>query len=303
MRLPDFTKLLMMVGLFLIPRFALADVKISIKFNSGWANISGGDVNHGTKAFYDWGKIYFALPPEGLIEGGFTPIHQGYEIGGDLIFELSPKLGVGIGGGYLQMSRPFEPTIMRIYQNPQDPMPYCFSESTELSAIPIRLGLFLSLPLVGKIEIAAHSELSLCLKARYHADWYAYQYWSIGSGPSQHFSTTAEKKFFLLGLHGGLGFEYRLIQGIGLFIEGQGRYARIRGLKGTSISEAPEGGELLPSFSEIGKLYYESVPMLPNSPRLIMVQSDPPPGPDGEPRLAVVDFSGVSLQAGIRIRL
>ena len=100
-----------------------------------------------------------------------------------------------------------------------------------------------------------------------------------------------------------MGIEYKLLKRIGVFVEAQGRYARIRGLEGTSRSEAGEWGGLLPSFSEEGRLYYESVPTLPDAPRLIMVQSDPPPGPDGEPRLAVVDFSGVSLQAGIRIRL
>jgi hypothetical protein len=57
------------------------------------------------------------------------------------------------------------------------------------------------------------------------------------------------------------------------------------------------------TLSETEKLYYESVPMLTGSPRLIMVQSDPPAGPGGVPRQAVVDFSGVSLQLGIRIRL
>jgi len=32
-----------------------------------------------------------------------------------------------------------------------------------------------------------------------------------------------------------------------------------------------------------------------------MVQSAPPAGPGGQPREAVVDFSGISLQAGIKI--
>jgi hypothetical protein len=40
--------------------------------------------------------------------------------------------------------------------------------------------------------------------------------------------------------------------------------------------------------------------IMPNSPRLIMVQSDPPDGPGGYPRQAVVDFSGVGLRAGVR---
>ena len=55
-----------------------------------------------------------------------------------------------------------------------------------------------------------------------------------------------------------------------------------------------------PFFPEEGELYYEAFPMLSGSPRLIMVQSTPPSGPGGQPREAAVDFSGLSLRAGLR---
>ena len=67
------------------------------------------------------------------------------------------------------------------------------------------------------------------------------------------------------------------------------------------MSVFESNGEIL--FSERGILFYEVVPELANEPRLLMVQSDPPDGPGSEPRQAVIDFSGVSLQFGIRIRL
>ena len=82
-------------------------------------------------------------------------------------------------------------------------------------------------------------------------------------------------------------------------MEARGRYARFRGLEGTTTSVVGDYGELVPEFTENGTLYYDLTPILPGSPRLIMVQSEP----DGELHRAVVDFSGVSLGAGFRIRL
>jgi opacity protein-like surface antigen len=291
------------IALGLIPGLALADIKVNLKLQGGWAYLTAGDVNPGTQAFFDWGKIYFAPPSGGLIEGDYEAIHTGYEFGGDLIFELNRNIGIGLGAGYLQMSSKPWDSMMVIIHVPTNGGPvYGFTTDTKLNAIPIRMGLFLSLPMSKKFDFAAHAGLSYYLQAEYHADWYVSAMTQVES-PGQHLSTSAGKRKNGLGFHGGLGIEYRPTRRVGVFVEAQGRYARFRGLEGTSISEPSDWGGILPSFSERGKLYYESVPMLPNAPRLIMVQSSPPAGPGAEPRQAVVDFSGVSLQAGIRIRL
>ena len=289
--------------LCLIPSLALATVKISLKLQGGLAYLQAGDVNPGTQAFFDWGKTYFAPPPGGKIEGGYTALHWGYEFGGDIIFELSPKIGIGIGAGYLQMSRDAPPFMMEIYDDPLEGTFKEFNVGTKLSAIPIRASLFLSLPVSKKIDITANAGISYYLQPEYHADWHVFLVNTIWTGPISRLSTTAEKKTAAIGLQGGVGVEGKFTQTMGLFIEAQGRYAKFRGFSGTSNSVPDEfNGGILPSFSETGKLYYNSVPLIPNAPRLIMVQSAPPAGPGGQPRLAVVDFSGVSLQAGVRIR-
>jgi opacity protein-like surface antigen len=293
--------------LLLFPRSALADVKISLKLQGGLSNLRAGDVNPGTQAFFDWGKIYFAPPPGGVIEGGYTAIHWGYEVGGDLVFELSPKVGIGIGAGYLECSKNQQglPWMMQIIDTPGgDPTQITsFDASTKLSAIPLRLSLFLTLPLSGKLNFIASAGASYYIEARYHGIWEVEEGWSRGTMeyPYQKLSTTAEKKKTPLGFQGGIGIEYKVSTKTALFVEAQGRYAKFHGLEGTSLSEQGPWGGLFPPFSETGKLYYESVPMIPNEPRLLMVQSAPPNGPGGKPREAVVDFSGVSLQAGVRI--
>jgi len=290
---------------WLIPRPTLAAAKISLKLQGGLAYLQAGDVNLGTQAFFDWGKIYFAPPPGGLIQGGYTAIHWGYEFGGDIIFELSPKLGIGIGAGYLESSKnpPTHPGMMLIIDEPQGQgLQKRFHAGTTLTAIPLRLGAFLTLPLNGKLNFTANAGVSYYLRARYHAWWLVYyDVPGLLEDPFQNLFTTADKKNAPFGFQGGIGIEYRAFAKAAFFVEAQGRYARFQGLEGTSLSEQAPWGGLFSPFSETGKLYYESVPLIPNAPRLIMVQSAPPAGPGGQPREAVVDFSGVSLQAGVRI--
>jgi len=288
--------------LLVIPGPAVAGGKISLRLWGGWSYLAAGDVNAGTQAFFDWGKTYFAPLPGGTIEGGYEPLHGGYEFGGDVIFQLSPKIGVGIGAGYLQMSKdaPYTP-MMTIMVDPFYGPEIDFTASTKISAIPIRASLFLSLPVSRKLDVTAHAGISYYLQAEYHADWFVDIPNEIWTGPFSSLTTAAEKKTAAIGLQGGLGVEYRFIRLLSLFLEAQGRYAKFKGFEGTSASVPGDYGGVLPSFSETGKLYYESVPAIPGSPRWIMVQSAPPAGPGGTPREAAVDFSGVSFMAGIKI--
>jgi len=293
--------------LFIVfPHSTLAGSKISLKLHGGLSYLQSGDINSGTQTFFDWGRVYFAPPPGGLIYGGYESIHLGYELGGDLIFELTPRIGIGIGAGYLESSKNPKNHVwmMAIVDNSggevrgQD-----FFSRTKLSAIPLRLSVFLNLPLSLRLNFVANAGASYYLKAKYHAFWYVDEQLGIPENPYQTLSTSAEERRLALGFQGGLGLEYRLWAKVALFVEAEGRLARFCGLEGTSLWEQGTSGGLFPPVSETGKLYYESVPMIPGSPRLIMVQSAPPAGPGGQPRGAVVDFSGVSLIAGVKIRL
>jgi len=277
-----------LLALGLMPNQALADVKISLRIQGGWAYISAGDVNPGTQAFFDWARANWPAS-----EGEYRAVHNGYEFGGDIIFELNRTFGIGIGGGYMKASG----ASRMDFWIPDWAVSGSVRTEPKLSAIPIRLGLFLNFPLTRKINFTANFGASYYFQARYSANWvYSYEpnYYYIYA----RITTLAEKKGVPLGFNGGLGFEYKLTDKVFLCIDAKGRYARFRGLEGTSELSS----DVIDPFSERGKLYYESVPMLSGEPRLILVQSDPPPGPGGEARLATVDFGGLSLQAGIRVR-
>jgi hypothetical protein len=279
------------IALILLPGLALAEGKISLKLQGGWAYISGGDVNHGTQAYFDLREAQW-----GASEGGYRAVHNSYEIGGDIIYELTPRLGLSFGAGYLRISR----TSRAALSIPEVIGPYAglIAEPT-LDAVPIRLGLDFVIPLNKRLNLHTEIGASYFFRARYSDEWRML----ISSMDTVvgyvDIVTRAERKRAPIGFQGGIGLEYMLSQKLSLVFDAKGRYARFTGWHGSSVLES----DTETPFSEEGSLYYENVPMLAGSPRLIMVQSDPPNGPGGEPRQAAIDFSGVNLQFGIQIRL
>ncbi len=283
---------------------ALADVKVSFRLQGGCARVRGGDVNRGGQALFDWAAVYFAPPVDDLVEGGRKSLHWGHEASGDLILGLTRRLGVGIGVGWLRTSRELFDSYMAVHHSQED-LAYHVSEGTELEAFSLRLGLLLTLPVARKVDITAEAGICGFMKIRYDAVWHVGRdpYISYWEDPYNRIQTKTSQKGMPVGFWAGAGVEYRLLRKVGLLLEVRGLCARSRRLEGTSASRPGEWGGILPSFSEQGKLYYEADPMLPDAPRVIMVQSSPPAGPGGAPRRAVVDLGGVSFQAGIRVHL
>jgi len=268
-----------------------ADSNWSLKISGGWAYLQAGDVNPGTKAFLDWGRSQFEFT-----SGEYAELHGGYEIGGDLIFRLGRNFGIGIGAGFL---RGAERSQVSCAQSDYGPEAVFTTEST-LSATPVRIFVCLARPLNGKIDITANAGISYFAGVRYDAPWQE-TYSSVALEYRTDITTAAHRPRTPLGLSGGFGLEYHLTTRMAVLLEAQGRWAKLGGLEGTSVADYFEpGGPLTRLFSEEGGLYYEAFPALSGSPRVILIQSAPPAGPDGQPREASVDFSGFSLQAGIR---
>ena len=277
------------------PSLGRAEGKFSLRIQGGWSCFSAGDINPGTQAFFDWYVGYWPAS-----DGGYRALHNGYELGGDFIFELRPWLGLGIGGGYLRSSRTSQMSFWLI--DPGSDVGGVIISAPKLSAVPIRLGLFLTVPLSKKLNFQADAGASCYFGARYSDEWHMWESQMATVMEEIQVVTRAERKQAPLGFQGGIGLELELQHNLFLSLDARGRYARFCGWAGTSVIYIYEIGDEA-TFSERGLLYYEDVPTLPGSPRLIMVQSDPPDGPNEEPRQAVVDFNGVSLQVGIRVRL
>ena len=275
---------------------AAGGVKIDLRVHGGYSRLAAGDVNTGSGGLFEFYKL-FAEYGDYTYEGGYEPLHGGADAGADVIFLLSRRFGVGIGVGFLKSAGDADMTLI-----PPDSETMVFDGGSALSAFPIRLGLYYSLPLVGKLSLTANAGgafyAGLRFKDRFHVE--------AGSVFStQEITATRTSLSKNLGFQGGLGFEYEVSPKMGVFVEAQGRYARFENFGSASIYLASaEGG----SDTREGKIYLRTQ-TLATDPLIVInmyqVESTPPTPdpPDLVIREPKFDLSGFCLQMGIRIRL
>ena len=86
-----------------VPTPAAKASRLSVKLYGGYAHVLAGDVNEGSDYYFEILEAY-AAEGVGTITGSYKPVHGGYNFGGDIIYQLSPKLGLGLGVGYMRNS-------------------------------------------------------------------------------------------------------------------------------------------------------------------------------------------------------
>jgi hypothetical protein len=271
------------------------EVKLSplaLRLFGGYSQVEAGDVNEGLDGYFELFELY-AAEGYGTVTGGYNPLRSGYNFGADLVFQLTRHIGIGIGAGRLRFSE--SSRITWSYGSDID-----FSSTPTLSAIPVRLALFLTIPLGRKlnltIDAGAAAYAALKLEARQRLER------SDGHWTEMSLNATRNAPFDNIGFQGSLGFEFMILPNTGLFVEALGRYARFKNFatateslrNDVGDSETNEGRLYLRTYTFDGKSYsrftVEGTPPVSEPPRLVYT----------EPK---IDLSGFSLQAGLRIRL
>ncbi|MGB9005458.1 MAG: hypothetical protein WCB96_07035, partial [Candidatus Aminicenantales bacterium] len=188
-----------------------------------------------------------------------------------------------LGAGYLQGTSEstvtFGPVAAGVKTTPQ------------ASAVPLRLGLYFTLPAGAMVNINFHAGLG------YYLTKMSYDFRISAAGTWNLYTVKTDASG--LGFHGGIGLEFKLLPAISLFFEGQGRYASIGGFKGSIEVSDSYGGH----SSENGKLYYYKFTELPLGTFPVILVNDTVPSGSGttDVRTANIDFSGFSAVAGMII--
>ncbi len=270
-------------------------VKIDLRLHGGFSYLSAGDVNKGSGGYFEFYKL-LAEYSGWALDGGYEPVHAGYDAGADVIFLLSSRFGIGIGAGFLRSSGNADMTLVA------ETSEMLFEGGPTLSAFPIRIGLYYSLPLVGRLSLTANAGAAFYagLTFRDHFRYDQDSVWGEQDIEASRWSLPAN-----LGFQGGLGLDYEISSKTGFFIEAQGRYAKFKNFGNATIHVASaEGG----SQTREGKIYLRTQTLSPD-PLVVfnafVVEStaptpDPPDLVISEPKF---DLGGFCLQAGIRIRL
>lgn len=267
--------------------------RLAVRLYGGYNYIAAGDVNDGTDGYFELMEAY-AASGYGTTTGGYNPVHAGYNFGADFVYQITPVFGVGIGAGYMRSSKDSLMTLT------SEMSTITLTATPTLSAVPIRLGVFLNFPVAGKIDLTANAGATyyagLTLNATQRLEFTADD-WTNMAMAAKRSSLSAN-----LGFQGSLGVEYKLSPRMGFFIEAVGRYARLKNFDIVTGTTTSSGGS--PSTST-GKLYivtYSSTDLTYSAFTIedTVPVDNPPAETYREPK---IDLSGFSLQAGIRIRL
>lgn len=247
-------------------------------FSGGGSFISGGDLNDGSQGFADYRSYELAVQAQGQAK----PAHLSYILGGELTLALSSHFSLGIGVDYFLGERE------SLVKFPDAPSSETLTTHPKIQAVPLRLAIsYYPFPnFYAKIGIEYY--LAKC----------AYYYRSERAGSWEEWRGEATAQDF--GILAGLGFEFELTSSFDFIIEATVRYARISGFKGRDRSKDSTGT----SHIEEGTLYFYRVQTTgEDSLPLLFIREDKPTEANViDPREAVINFSGLNLKIGFRIK-
>jgi len=260
--------------------------RLSFKLTGGFNYSIFGDINDAAH-----GELYFWRDDVVRLGGScvdrLKPLHTSPVYVVDLIYRINSQFSLGLGVGYVRAKNRSEITLVW----PSEP------ESTagyypDVRAIPLRLSVLQSVPLSQGMKLVFSAG----------GDIYFAQFRSSdmpgGAGNVNRQKASAVG----VGLRYGVGLNIKITKLLGLVLEGEGRYAKIGGFRGTLDS----AGSTLP-HEEKGALYYMVFMGGPGNltpyPMVFVQETKPSEDFYSIVRKAKADFSGFSLLAGIRIFL
>ena len=249
----------------------------SVSFFGGGNYVSGGELNEGARGMADFYRFDLTLQGEGEIEAA----HLGYILGGECSFRLSNHFTVGFGIEYFQGKKE------SLVEFQEGTSLKTLTTLPEFKAVPLRL--FISYYPVPYFYVKTGIE--------YLTATCTYLYQFHGEPPWQEWKGEAKAHGF--GIMGGLGFEVKFFSVLNFILEATGRYSKIKGFEGTG--EYRDSAEDQKTYE--GKLYFYRAKSSEENifPYLYILKKKPTEAGVVAPREAIIDFSGISLRAGIKI--
>ena len=264
-------------------------IGLRVKLTGGVGYFFGGDIGRGIQGLYDQ-RVGFLSSQGFSLDGSLKSFHNDIEVSGDLIIDITPTLGIGIGSG-------------NIYGNNSSTLLFQTEESkfdidqltnvSEIRVTPLRVGVFFSLPISRLFNVSFNAGPGIYFAKFINSigsDW-------EGIADLGHMANATG-----FGVHGGIGLELNLHRRAVFFVECQGRYAKISNFKGTATTI--EWGELIyqgrrdsTTTVEEGSLYY-----IEDTDYSGFIISEDTPSGFRSVKQAVFDFSGFSLRAGFIFR-
>lgn len=276
---------LLTLGTILILANALASGAVAFKLKGGLAYLPNTEYNDGLRGGYD-----FLAKTLGSPIGEFRPMQLAADFGGEIILSLGGGFSLGLGAGYLRMTRESSFSY--------DWMTFTAGETVtpRITAIPLVLNLHRTVPLGGSFRLDLYAGAGYYL-ATLHQEFRT----------STNFFEFAESQTFqarkgAFGGQGGIALEFALGRHTAFFVQAEGRFAALGDVQGDATDQ---GSWFLGDWSGAGgKAYlwsYDITDAGTTYPQIAVSFSAPAGTGITNVRKTRVDLSGVALAAGIKI--
>lgn len=249
-----------------------------VRLSIGTNYVAGGQLNEGAIGLADYYAETLGIEREYKVK----PVHFSYLVSADVFFPFQDKYTIGIGLDY------FRGELESVVKYDRTGFADYYSARPKIEALPFR------------VYIAYHPVPYIYTKIgiEYYFARAGYYYRYQTEGFWQEWSGSAKSQG--LGFLGGLGYEYEIAPFATLFVEAVGRYAKIKGFEGTdNYRESTEY-----THQERGTLFFYrgQIGQDKSVPLLYIRQRKPTEAWVADPKEAIIDFSGVTLRAGIKFR-
>jgi hypothetical protein len=255
--------------------------RLELKIYGGIGYHLMGDISDGLKGMNEGAE---ASPYGHISNGEFGSFHFGLDIGGEFIINIAPRLGIGLGVGYIQTGKESRREVE--YGEHTEPIVNSMQQlKPKVRAIPITLNFHLGLCSSERINWITNVGVGYYFGRfdwQYHED-------SLSFGP---YNQSWTGKSNTLGFHAGIELEFQISGSAAFFVEALGRYARLGNLEGDLAANGTTTKNAFLWYSEWGQF-----------PLLEISDAEPTSGISQNVHKAAADLSGVSVRVGIKLGL
>ncbi len=251
----------------------------AVTLSAGANYALGGELNAGAQALADYKGTQFGA----LGDQKVTPARLSYIFGGEVAVYLSQHIHLTAGVDFFNTAK--SSTVSYSL----GAAAATFITKPQFQAVPVKLAIVLYPTDSFYFKLGVAFYFAKC--------GYYYHYQNEDFFQEWRGDATAQG----LGWIGGLGYEWAVAENISLMFEALGQYAPLKGFEGTGTYLVTG---LSDPVTETGKLYTYDYrePGKPVSSFLLIRGQKPSDAYIENAREATVDFSGVSLRFGIKIK-
>jgi hypothetical protein len=238
-----------------------------------------GSLNSSAQGFADFFETRAGVPAD----QGVTPAHLSFLFGGEFSFALSPRFALTVGADFFAASKQSLVTYA-LEKNSAT-----FTAKPSVQAVPVRIALSYHPVETLFVELGIVAYFARCgYFYRYEQD----QFWQEMQG-----NATASG----LGVWGAIGYEWAFADNFSFVVAASGQYAQVKNFEGTGTYNDSESSAAL---TEDGKLYaYDYTQGGKTISSLVLIRNrKPAEAYIANADVATIDFSGITLRAGIKVK-